>query len=442
MLFHRRFEHRYPRIIRGQGAYLHDDEGHVWLDAVGGAGVAILGHGLEELALQAAESMRHVSYLHGTQFTTPDLEAYGERLVALAPDNISHVLLMGSGSDAVETAIKLAYQYYVGKTGTRRKRKVIATQPGYHGATGLALAVTGKPRDRLLFQGLLHEQCFVPAPDGYRRPEESGEACAEALERKLLEEGPENCLAFIVEPVIGASMGIGVPPPGYLQRVREICDRHDIALIFDEVMCGFGRCGEWFASSLFGVKPDILIQGKGMAAGLVPLSAVYASRTFVEGLHRDGGNFAHGFTFTNHSVAASIGLRVLEHVEQHGLLARVRRQGEALRERLRELTAFSWVDDVRGLGLFCGFELVADKATRRAFPRSAKLAERVLQRAMARGGNFYFSIGYLPDGSGDSILAMPPYNVTDAELDHLVDILRGTLMDLDPEVQALSRSCA
>ncbi|MBJ6761836.1 aspartate aminotransferase family protein [Myxococcaceae bacterium JPH2] len=441
MLFHRRFDHRYPRIVRGQGASLHDDEGHVWLDAVGGAGVAILGHGLEELARQAAESMRHVSYLHGTQFTTPELEAYGERLVSLAPDNISHVLLMGSGSDAVETAIKLAYQYSVRKTGTRRKRKVIATEPGYHGATGLALAVTGKPRDRMLFQELLSAQCFIPAPDSYRRPE-SGEVCAEALERKILEEGPENCLAFILEPVIGASMGIGVPPTGYLQRVREICDRHDIVLIGDEVMCGFGRCGEWFTSSMLGVKPDIIIQGKGMAAGLVPLSAVYVSRALYDGIHRDGGNFAHGFTFTNHPLSAAIGLRVLEHIEQHDLLACVRQQGESLRARLRELTAFSWVDDVRGLGLFCGFELVADKATRRAFPRSAKLAERVLQRAMERGGNFYFSIGYLPDGTGDSILAMPPYNVTDSELDRLVDILRGTLTDLDAEVQALARSSA
>ncbi|WP_223635702.1 aspartate aminotransferase family protein [Corallococcus sp. EGB] len=436
MLFHRRFEHRYPRIVRGQGAYLYDDEGRVYLDAVGGAGVAILGHGLERLARAAAESMRHVSYLHGTQFTTPELEAYGERLVALAPDNLSHVLLMGSGSDAVETALKLAYQYQAGKTGTRRKRKVIATQPGYHGATGLALAVTGKPRDRLLFQGLLPEQCFIPAPDAYRGPG-SAEACAMALERKILEEGPEECLAFIVEPVIGASMGIGVPPPGYLQEVRAICDRHDVLLICDEVMCGFGRCGEWFASSLFGVKPDILIQGKGMAAGLMPLSAVYASRAIVEGIHRDGGNFAHGFTFTNHALAAAIGLRVLEHVERHDLLSHVRRQGQVLRERLSELTAFDWVDDVRGLGLFCGFELVADKATRRPFPRSAKVAERVLQRAMARGGNFYFSIGYLPDGTGDSILVMPPYNVTDEELEHLVDILRGTLEDLDPEVRTL-----
>ncbi|NVJ17090.1 aspartate aminotransferase family protein [Myxococcus sp. AM010] len=441
MLFHRRFEHRYPRIVRGRGARLYDDAGNAWLDAVGGAGVAILGHGLEELARQAAESMRHVSYLHGMQFTTPELETYGERLVALAPANISHVLLMGSGSDAVETAIKLAYQFHLGKTGRPRKHKVIATEPGYHGATGLALAVTGKPRDRLLFDGLLREQCFIPAPDAYRRPE-SGEACAEALERKILEEGPESCLAFIVEPVIGASMGVSVPPPGYLQRVRDICDRHDVTLIFDEVMCGFGRCGTWFASEHSGVQADIIVQGKGMAAGLLPLSAVYASRDIVDGLHRDGANFAHGFTFTNHPFSAAVGLRVLDVIERQGLLDNVQRQGDALRAKLRELTAFSWVDDVRGLGLFCGLELVADKRTRRAFPRTARLAEQVLQRAMRRGGNFYFSIGYLPDGSGDSILVMPPYTVTPEELEAMVAVLRDTFAELDADAQSLARQAA
>ncbi|GHG62166.1 aminotransferase class III-fold pyridoxal phosphate-dependent enzyme [Comamonas sp. JC664] len=442
MLFHRRFEHRYPRIVRGSGAWLYDDEGNTFLDAVGGAGVAILGHGLEELARQAAESMRHVSYLHGTQFTTPELEAYGERLVALAPDNISHVLLMGSGSDAVETALKLAYQFHLGKSGTGRKREVIATEPGYHGATGLALAVTGKARDRLLFSGLLREQHFIPAPDVYRRPEQSGEACADALERKILEVGPENCLAFIVEPVIGASMGVSVPPTGYLQRVRDICDRYDVTLIFDEVMCGFGRCGTWFASEASGVQADIIVQGKGMAAGLLPLSAVYASRAIVEQLHRDGVNFAHGFTFTNHPFSAAVGARVLDVIERDDLLENVQRQGHELRGRLRELTAFPWVDDVRGLGLFCGFELVADKHTRRAFPRTARLAEQVLQRAMRRGGNFYFSIGYLPDGSGDSILVMPPYNVTTPELNAMVTVLRDTLAELDPDVRALARQSA
>ncbi|MCH9688350.1 MAG: aminotransferase class III-fold pyridoxal phosphate-dependent enzyme, partial [Deltaproteobacteria bacterium] len=416
MLFHRRLDHEYPTIVRGHDCYLVDQDGKAYFDAAGGAAVAILGHSVRDL-MQGAVDRVDWSYLHGAQFTSEDLETYGRRLVELMPDDLTRVLLVSSGSEAVETAIKLVYQYSSTLPGgSHDKRKVLATDPGYHGATGLALAVTGKAMHRRAFRGLLREHPFVRAPDAYRRPEGQSldahaEACADELERVILREGPESCLAFLVEPVIGSGMGVGVSPPGYLRRVREICDRYDVALIFDEVMCGFGRCGAWSAAELWDVEPDVLIQGKGLAAGLLPLSAVYASRTIVEGIRANSGNFMHGFTFTNHALAASVGNLVLDQLQQHDLLANVRRQGEYLRRRLAELTTFSWIDDVRGLGLLNGFEMVADKAERRSFARSRHVAERFLQRALQHGGNFYFAIGYLPSGDGDAILMMPPYNL-------------------------------
>ncbi len=453
MLFHRRLDYDYPTIVRGEGCTLIDRDGKTYFDAAGGAAVAILGHSVRDLLQQAVDRVDW-SYLHGAQFTSEDLETYGRRLVELvagtssSESNLSHVLLVGSGSDAVETAIKLVYQYsrasapgaQEGATGRHEKAKIIATEPGYHGATGLALAVTGKATNRRAFQGLLREHPFVAAPDAYRRPagqslEAHGEACAEELERVVLREGPETCLAFLVEPVIGSGIGVGVSPPGYLRRVRDICDRYDLALIFDEVMCGFGRCGAWTAAELWDVQPDVLIQGKGLAAGLLPLSAVYASRRIVDGIREHSGNFQHGFTFTNHALAATVGNLVLDQLQQHDLLANVRHQGEFLRRRLQELTAFSWIDDVRGLGLLNGFELVADKTARRSFARSEHVAERFVQRAMHHGGNFYFAVGYLPNGDGDAILMMPPYNLTSDGVDRMVAILHATAGDLDRELR-------
>lgn len=454
MLFHRRLDYDYPTIVRGEGCTLIDRDGKTYFDAAGGAAVAILGHSVQDLLQQAVDRVDW-SYLHGAQFTSDDLETYGRRLVELmtvevAPKKLSHVLLVGSGSDAVETAIKLVYQYYAdrssashagaGRHTKHEKHKVIATEPGYHGATGLALAVTGKATNRRAFGGLLREHPFVAAPDAYRRPagqslEAHGEACAAELERVLLREGPETCLAFLVEPVIGSGIGVGVSPPGYLRRVREICDRYDVALIFDEVMCGFGRCGAWSTAELWGVEPDVLIQGKGLAAGLLPLSAVYANREIVTGIRDNSGNFLHGFTFTNHSLAATVGNLVLDQLQQHDLLVNVRRQGEYLRRRLHELTAFSWIDDVRGLGLLNGFELVTDKAARRSFARTEHVAERFLQRAMHHGGNFYFAVGFLPNGDGDAIMMMPPYNLTSDDVDRMVAILQATAEDLNRELR-------
>ena len=431
-LFHRRLDYEYPLITHGKGIYLYDDEGNRYIDAVGGAMVANLGHGIDEIAQKSAEYIHKYSYLHASQFSAPHIEEFAQKLINVAPPHIDKVYFVSGGSEAVETAVKLAYQYSFAKNGHHAKRKVIYTNPSYHGSTMMALSLTGKFRGQDAFQGLLFDFPVIQSPTCYRCPynqvyPECNLYCASFLEEKILEENPETIAAFIVEPVIGASTGVCIPPEGYLERIRSICNRYDIVLIFDEILCGYGRTGKWFASEHWNVTPNIVIHGKGISAGIVPLAAVYCSNEIVEVIKERDGNFSHGYTYTNHQYTTAIGNLVFDYIQKHALINNVVNQGNYLLEQLLTLESLDIIGQVRGLGLLTGIELVQDKVKKTTFSRDKKVAERVVQHAMKNGLNLYFSNGYTDTHEGDSIIIAPPYNVKKEEIDEIISILKNTL---------------
>lgn len=445
-LFYRRLDYAYPRIEYGKGIRLFDENKKSYIDAVGGAGVASLGHGLEFFAKDIAQIVSNLCYIHGSQYTSRTIERLATKLVNNAPDEFTRVLFTCSGSETVETGIKLAYQYHKCKNGNHKKHKVLYTVPSYHGSTLMALSITGKSRDQHTFSSLLTQQPKIESPACYRcplnlEPSTCKTDCATLLEEAILEQSPEECLCFVVEPVIGAANGVCLPPPDYLKKVKDICRKYDVTLIFDEILCGFGRTGEWFAGNHWNVVPDITLHGKGLAAGIVPLSAVYCTDKIVNTIQSVDGNFSHGFTFTNHHLSIAIAELVFDHMVEKNVLNNVRKMEKVLGKELQKLAKeVDIVDSPRGLGLMWGFELVADKISKTPFPRDKHMAERILGEAMKRGLNLYFSIGYTTNGTGDSIMISPPYNITKEEIEEIVSITRQSIEAVLASEQVLQSS--
>ncbi|MHC2995236.1 MAG: aminotransferase class III-fold pyridoxal phosphate-dependent enzyme [Candidatus Atribacteria bacterium] len=438
-VFHRRLDYDYPVITHGEGIYLFDEGGKKYIDAVGGAMVAILGHGQKIIASRISEYAMKFSYLHGSQFTTKHIEEYAYQLVKLAPPSLNKVLFVSGGSEATETAIKLARQYCIDSSGKTSKYKIIHRWPSYHGNTLGALSLTGKASAREIYKPLLIPFPYVPAPICYRCPygrtsNMCNLECAYALGEKILQENPNTVAAFIAEPVIGTSAGVVPPPEGYFSVIRSICDKYDILLILDEIMCGFGRTGKWFASQHWNVNADILYIGKGISAGFVPLAAVFCSNKIINAIKRDCGNFIHGYTYVNNPLTTAVGKLVLEYIIDNDLLKNVVEQGTYLFSRLKEFYQFDIVGDVRGLGLLYAIELVKDKSTKQPFPRNSHLSERILQTAMKKGLSLYFAIGFCEDGRGDAIMVGPPYTVTKKEIDEIIEIFFETISEIQSSI--------
>src|SRR3990170_4899411 len=301
----------YPEAVRGEGVYLFDSEGRRYLDGSGGAIVVTVGHGVREIADAISEQAARLPYVHGTEFTSRAVETLATELGKRAPVDDAHLYLVSGGSEATETAIKLARRFHLARDEPAR-HKFIYRWPSYHGATLGALALSGRSNMRAGFAPLLTPMPHIPAPYAYRcRLRGCGPTCSleccRALEAKIREEGPETVAAFIAEPVVGASVGAVVPPPDYYRLAREICDRYGVLMIADEVMCGMGRTGRWFAIEHWGVRPDIVTLGKGLTSGYVPGGGLLVKGEIVETL-RAGGGFAHGFTYSHHPVVAATGL--------------------------------------------------------------------------------------------------------------------------------------
>jgi adenosylmethionine-8-amino-7-oxononanoate aminotransferase len=416
----------FPRAVRAEGAYIWDERGRRLIDAAGGAIVVNVGHGVGEIAEAIAAQARRLAYVHGSELTSEPMEALAAELAKRAPVEDARTYLVSGGSEATETAIKLARQYQLAR-GEPGRFKVISRWPSYHGSTLGALAVSGRPTLRAGFEPLLGVTAFIPAPYPYRcRLAGCGTACslecARALETTIRGEGADTVAAFIAEPVIGASAGAVVPPPEYYDLVREICDRHGVLFIADEVMTGLGRTGRWFGIDHWPrARPDILITGKGLTSGYLPGGAVLARGALVEAVQTAGG-FHHGFTFSHHPVVAAAGLAVIRYIERHDLVARAARLGERLLRRLRQLAALPAVGDVRGLGLMAAVEIVRERATREPYPRSARMAQAIQAEALRRGVLVYASGGQA-DGEGDLLMLGPPLVIEPADLDEAVSIL-------------------
>jgi adenosylmethionine-8-amino-7-oxononanoate aminotransferase len=434
-VFYRKLTRRYPRIVRGEGCWLYDTEGRKYLDAVGGAFVANLGHGVREIAAAIARQAERVAYVNGTAFSTDPVEELAAEIARRSPGDLELVYPLSSGSEAVEAALKLARQYWV-ETGEPARRKLISLSPGYHGNTLLALSASAREHYKTFFHDWLVDVVRVPAPYAYRcecrgAPPLCPSCSGEAVEAAILREGPETVAAVIAEPVGGSSSGASVPAPEYWRRVRAACDRHRVLLVADEVLTGAGRTGTWSALEPYGIVPDIMTLGKGIAGGYVPLSAVVASRRLAEPLARGSGALLHAQTFSHHAVLCAAGVATLRYLREHALIERCAAMAPAFHARLEALRGLPGVGDVRGRGLLAGIEFVADPATRAPFPRLARFAETFAEAALEAGLVVWPNVGQADGVNGDLAMLAPPFVVSHEEIDLIVqrfgEALRATV---------------
>jgi len=437
-VFPRSFLKVYPKASRAEGCFIYTKEGRRYLDASGGAAVVTIGHGVEEVARAMADQASRLAYVHSSQFQTTIVEKFAERILALAPKGMQRdgrVYFTSGGSEATETAIKLARQYWL-ERGEPRRTRVLSRHQSYHGSTIGALSVSGNIRRREPFAPLLSEwghcaPCFCyRCPFGLTYPECNVD-CADDLERMIVRDGDDHIAAFIFEPVSGATLGAVMPPEGYVQRIAEICRRHKILLIADEIMTGMGRTGKPFAVQHWGVAPDMILAGKGIASGYAPLGAVVVAGHVAEAIARGSGTFLHGFTYNSHPVAAAAGNAVLDYVEREKLFERVEKAGEELGSALAPLRRFSVVGDIRGIGLLWGVELVRDARTREPFPPDARIAARIAEDALESGVMTYPIQGCADGYRGDHILLAPPFTITSGMIQMLASALEHAVAEFE-----------
>jgi adenosylmethionine-8-amino-7-oxononanoate aminotransferase len=409
-----------PVASRADGATIWDSNGTRYLDAAGGAIVVGIGHGRQDVAAAMAAQASRIAYAHGTAFTTDAVEAYAEELAPLLPMDGPRIYPVSGGSEAVETALKLARAYHLAR-GESSRHRVIARRGSYHGNTRGALDASGREPLRRPYAPWLGQAVHVPAPYEYRcpfpdtHPHGCGARHAQALEAAILREGPHSVACFIAEPVAGATLGAAVPPDDYWPAVAEVCRRHGVLLIADEVMTGFGRTGRWFGSEHWGLRPDILVAGKGCSSGYWPLGLTVASGDVFKTVAAEG--FVHGFTYSHSVVGAAVGRAVLRILLDEQLVEASREKGERLQKELTAaLGGHRSVGDIRGIGLMVGVELVADTESGRPYPRAARLTERVVAAAKSDGLLLYSSTGCADGTDGDLVMFGPPFVVTDEEL--------------------------
>jgi len=428
-VLHRAIAHHYPTATSGAGVYIRDETGKDYIDGSGGAAVSCLGHSHPDVIAAMRAQLDKLEYAHTSFFTTQVAEELADDLVTHAPPGISHAFFVSGGSEAIEAALKLARQYFV-ERGEPQRRHLIARRQSYHGITLGALAIGGRQWQRKPFDPLLIETHHVSPVYEYRErgaeetPEAYAERLARELEAKIDELGGENVIAFVAETVVGATMGAVPPVPGYFKRVREICDRHGILLILDEVMCGMGRTGTLHACEQEGVSPDLMAIAKGLGGGYAPIGSLLLNDKIFAALESGSGAFQHSHTYTGHPLACAAALAVQRVIRRDNLLENVRAQGDYLRRRLRERFGnHPYVGDVRGRGLFQGLEIVADRGTKEPFDPARKLHARIKAEAMARGLMVYPMGGTVDGVRGDHVLLAPPFIVDNGIVDAIVERL-------------------
>jgi adenosylmethionine-8-amino-7-oxononanoate aminotransferase len=428
-VLHRTIGHDYPTAVSGKGLIIRDRTGKEYIDASGGAAVSCVGHSHPDVLAAMRAQIDTLEYAHTSFFTTQVAEELADDLVAHAPAGLGHVFYVSGGSEAIEAALKLARQYFV-EIGQPQRRHLIARRQSYHGITAGALAVGGRAWQRKAFAPLLIETHHVSPVYEYREklsgetPEAYGGRLARELEDKINELGGANVIAFIAEPVVGATMGAVPAVPGYFKRVREICDRHGILLILDEVMCGMGRTGTLHACELDGVSPDLMAIAKGLGGGYAPIGALLLQDKIFKALADGSGSFQHSHTYTGHPLACAAALAVQRVIRRDNLLVNVREQGARLSRRLNERFGnHPFVGDVRGRGLFQGIEIVADRSTKEPFDPAKKIHARIKKEAMARGLMVYPMGGTVDSVRGDHVLLAPPFILDAAAVDTIVERL-------------------
>ena len=426
-----------PQLDRAEGIYMWDSTGKRYIDGSSGAMVSNIGHSNPRVLAAMRKQMERSTFGYRLHFQTEASEALAERAAALAPEGMNRVFFVSGGSEATESAMKLARQYALSQ-GQAQRYKVISRMPSYHGSTLGALAVTGYAPMTAPFDPMMRAMPKIPAPRAYLDgldPDDpaTGLHYAQMLEDKILDEGPQTVLAFIVEPVGGASTGALVPPAGYMQRIREICDQYGVLLIHDEVMSGGGRTGRFFGADHWDVVPDLVCLSKGFGGGYVPLGAVIVRDDIVEAV-LDAGGFVHGHTYAGNPLACAAGLAVINEIEQNDLTGNAARMGDLLAGHLRDvMQKYPIIGDVRGKGLLMAFELMQDRQTKAPLPASTNAHSRLVEIAYANGLIIYSrrTRGGL---SGDHFLVCPPMITTEDQLGEIIDLLDASLASFVAEL--------
>ncbi|KZL22142.1 Adenosylmethionine-8-amino-7-oxononanoate aminotransferase [Pseudovibrio axinellae] len=437
-ILHRDLTTPLPVAVGGQGNTLIDENGNRFLDACGGAAVSCLGHDNAFVREALKRQIDRLAFAHTGSFTNEPAEQLADFLVSKAPAGTGEgrVMYLGSGSEAMEAALKLARQYHL-ENDEPSRTQVIARAPSYHGNTLGALAVGGHAGRRAPFAPLLMDVQHIDTPYAYRMQKE-GETeaqfslrMANLLEDKILELGPQNVAAFVAEPVVGASLGTQPAPKGYFKRIREICNAHGVLYIADEVMCGMGRTGTYFALEQEGIHADITTMAKGLGAGYQPIAAVLAAQNVIDKIAMNSGRLWNGHTYMSHAITTAGSLAVLTYIEQNKLLANVRARGEQLELSLMaRLEDHPNVGNIRGRGLFWSVELVKKRATKEPFAASLGLAPKIQRSAMDAGLMLYPAQGCADGTSGDHVLLAPSYTSPPEEIDEIVR-MTGDVIEME-----------
>ena len=427
-VFHRSLDPALPVAVEASGSTIRDATGRTYLDAAGGAIVVNVGHGRESIARVLADQAQRLSYAHGSAFTTAPLEAYAAEVGPRLPVDDPAIYPVSGGSEAIETALKLARAYHLAR-GQADRLVVYARWGSYHGNTLGALDLSGRRPLRRPYEGWLGRFRHVSAAYPYRGADPDSQALATAaelaaeLDHAFSAAEPGTIAAFVAEPIVGATLAAAVPPDDYWPMIADVCRRHGVLLIADEVMTGFGRTGAWFGLDHWGVRADMVVAAKGATSGYWPFGFVAASGDIHDTVVGEGG-FVHGFTYSHAPAGAAVAREVLRILEDENLVEASRVKGERLRTLLAErLADDDHVGEVRGRGLMVGIELVADVTSRRPFPRAARVTEAVVRQARERGVLVYSGTGNANGVDGDTILLGPPFVITDAEIDRIVDVV-------------------
>jgi adenosylmethionine-8-amino-7-oxononanoate aminotransferase len=421
-----------PRVVRGQGSYVFDVAGKRYLDGSGGPAVFSVGHGHPEVNAAIGRQLQDIAYGYRYLFTTSAMEELTQKIVASCAGVFEDIVYAGSGSEAVEGALKIALQHFAAR-GLMKKRHFISRKRSWHGNTLGALSVSHFAQRRQAFEGSLLDVTFVSAANEYRPPEgvpiyDLAAHLAKELEQTIVTLGPQNVAAFIFEPIVGAAGGVVPAPPAYAAAIQAVCKKYDVLTIADEVMCGSGRSGTWRALQHDEVVPDIMCIAKGLGGGYIPLGATLVTSHVAAPIRAEHGAYMTGQTFTGHTAACAAALAVQKILERDQLLQRVAINGALFQQSIRAaLSEFREVGDVRGRGYFIGVELVQDPATKRPYPAERALSFDIGARAFADGLICYPCSGNVDGTLGDTIIVAPPYNATDGELEQIITKLSGAI---------------
>jgi len=420
-----------PGIVKSEGIYLYDDQGNRFIDASGGAIVCSIGHGVKEIADIAAAQMQRVAFVFRRAFITPELERAARKVCELTGGDMDRVFFVSGGSEATETAVKLARKYHI-DNGNPAKYRVISRWQSYHGATLGALSWSGFTSRRADFTPYLKDFVHLPATYCYRcwyglSPESCDLQCAQALEDEILCLGPETVSAYIAEPVSGHSLAAAHPPDEHFKRIRQICDKYDVLMILDEVMSGVGRTGKWFAYQHHAAVPDIIALAKGLSAGYFPVGAAVVQEKIYDVIANNSGIFGSGHTYGGNPVAAAVTCGVLDYLKKNELVERCADMGQYLAAKLQTLASHPTVGDIRGRGLQRGIEFVRDKETKETLDPQIHFSQQIQDEALLRGVHIESSFGCNRGQSGDTLIFGPPYIITEQQIDDLIGIIDETL---------------